>query len=1074
MARMALLLALASRFASAQPLPDTVYTIGTTTVDAQGQAWAYLLWQTSDPLQLRGRTVALYAKPGDANSPALYERRSVLGLQTEPPVIQALLNRAINLGDDPGALDQRLTSLFLTLVPKGSVSTPEKLSAVIRGSLDDPGHFGNLVLLGRLHPAVNLCLGYAGAEPIPGIGLTTFEIREFDRAQGQDLAVLGRVTVDPAASTLLPAPGAPVQVPESSSKGDLNVKLRWAYPDPLKRLTLLHYGYNLYRMTRAYAEAHSYHVSPPNTDVLRGLVQTQSAQVKRLNELPVLITKSFSVADAANLALDPKTYFFADDNHRYRPGGQPFANGDAYYYFATARDVLGRDGQVSPAGYARVCDRVPPDAPNGLTVENDYAYDTGTGTTRQVLKVRWKQSTNTADHVVGYAVYRWDDPNQVQSLGLNPAAHGISAILPHVPGQVYSAYVDNGPGSPQAPADYSRTYWYTVRALDNGACDGGNYSANSAPAFGVLRDRQGPGGPTGTLGVLCCRPTVQPAKFLDRRDETASDPAFAYYEAICLRERPGVAWAEFHVFDSALSNRLARVAFLPGEAQVSYGFRLPLASVTGRLVPFLCRVGALDDEVSDYAIVETEGHAKVGSRRQVLFTAREDCQQVAFRPPVRGQGTAGNIAPHERPCGGSHTAQPPGTNTTVGVVVVINLTPGTKEFRLYRRVDNGPLTLIKQGAADFDKVTQIAVTDSDMPANAAVLCYYGQLFDEQGNASPITLLQDCVTVKVPTGKPMLAPLAADGNPSSPQLTIRWFCPPYGIERFEVYIATSLGFMPANVSSELSSIVPGTPTNKTVVIDGTPVAMDFAVYRTPAIGPAFGQGASFQVTANIGLNQKYTVFIKPVAKGDESQPDSLNSNVAQFEWSEPVAVGPQVPWPARPLPPVNFFFNAGLKPVRLPDTQYSGAALVIGVTSNRVRPRQKADEPYVIRTPVDPMNYVFTNKSGASLFPMAVYRYQVPNFFFPKISGDIVQVTPLMERIAYAVQTDASLGPSAFIYDPFVVVSPSLSANEAFANLYLLDTQPVIAYAIYGYLVVRFDANGEIREVIPTPFVDITP
>src|SRR5262249_43834698 len=105
----------------------------------------------------------------------------------------------------------------------------EKLSAVIRGSEGDPDHANNLLLLAALHPGVNLCLGRADAELIAGAGKTTFEIREYDMAKGQDIAVIGRGTVTANAPLMLPAPGGPVPVPEypvDSAKGHLNVKLR--------------------------------------------------------------------------------------------------------------------------------------------------------------------------------------------------------------------------------------------------------------------------------------------------------------------------------------------------------------------------------------------------------------------------------------------------------------------------------------------------------------------------------------------------------------------------------------------------------------------------------------------------------------------------------------------------------------------------------------------------------------------------------------------------------------------------------------------------------------------------------
>src|SRR5262249_45827393 len=160
--------------------------------------------------------------------------------------------------------------------PPPGASLAEKLSIIIRSALDNPEHFKSLLLISRVHPGVSLCVGFAYADLIPNAGQTTFEIRQYDAAQDQDVGVIGRVTVAAGVPMVLPAPGAPVQVPDvpvTSAKGDLNAKFRWAAPDDLRRLALMSYGYNLYRMTRSFAEQHNYHLNPPAPGVLAQLSQ---------------------------------------------------------------------------------------------------------------------------------------------------------------------------------------------------------------------------------------------------------------------------------------------------------------------------------------------------------------------------------------------------------------------------------------------------------------------------------------------------------------------------------------------------------------------------------------------------------------------------------------------------------------------------------------------------------------------------------------------------------------------------------------------------------------------------------
>ncbi len=1049
----------------AQPslLPDTFFTVGTTTADAGGRQWAYLLWVGSDNQLVLGRSFAVYAKAGDAASTNPFERRAITGLQTEPPVIRALLNRAVSIGEDLPRLEERVNNLFAALQPPAG-PLEEKLSAAIRGSLEDPARLNNLVLLGRLHPGVNFCLGYAHAEVIPA-GQTTFEIREYDKANDRDLGVVGRVTVTAGSPVALPRPGPVVQVPETDPRGDLNVKLRWAAPDALRRLTLLNHGFNVYRVTRAHAEAQGWHTTPPSADVLRQAAQSHSA-VKRVNELPVLKTKDFSPADVGNFALDPKTAFLADDNGRYQPGGVPFENGAQFYYFVTSRDVLGRDWNPSPGLLVTVCDRLPPDAPLALRVENEYSFVGGAA--KQKLKVLWRPNTNTTDTVTGYYVYRWAAPDDVQAAGSNPLLNRIAGPIPHVPGQTLYSYLDDGAGSPTAPADYSKTFWYTIRSVDNGACGGGNFSAHSRPVFGVLRDRTGPDGPGGRIDVLCCAYAVVPRDPVDFNDPDGrnQDPALAYYEFEVRRERPEVRWAEFYFRELTESNLLGRVYFPPQEPLLVWRWTVPRVQVQEGEILFWCQVGDDRNERSDFGVVTTIRDPKTTTIRRVPFAVRVDCRKIPRRAAAAGQ---------YYPCRGAHNPQPNGPDGgVVGPDIVITLTPGTKEYRLYRRVDNGPLTLIKQGPANFDDVSQITVQDPDMPANAAVICYFAQLFDEHGNASPLVQIDDCIEIQMPMAVPLLAPLEPVGDESSPKMKVRWFCPPYGVNRFEVSIANALGFMPPNPSPDLGTLI--TNRVKQYLIGNEPRTNVFFLYRTPPVGPAFGNGAQFEVTVNIGLGQEYTVMVAAVGPDGLPGPDS---NAESLSWHVPPLVGPEVPWPARPLPNLNVF-HPSLQAVRMPDNIFPGLAIRIGDVPRRHQanvPRERQDLfPSSLRGHRNPMDYVYTNKLGEKLFPAVVYRVPFPSLEFPQFSQDLIQVTPLMEEIAHEFTTDPQYGNVTVLHDPFIRMTEGVivGAGDLPGGLWLVDTQPVVFGAGYAYLIVRLGPDGEIREVVVVNPVEVTP
>jgi hypothetical protein len=165
-----------------------------------------------------------------------------------------------------------------------------------------------------------MALGFADAQLI-GPGLTTFEIRAYDMTKDQDLAVIGRVTVEAGNPTQLPASGPPVLVPEASGMGDLNVRLRWGTPDELRRLGLMQFGYNLYRVPRAFAVAQGWSAAtPPSLGQLTNLAATMSNVVRRVNRAPITPPKQFSLPEAADLGADPKTMFLMDDDGRGRAG----------------------------------------------------------------------------------------------------------------------------------------------------------------------------------------------------------------------------------------------------------------------------------------------------------------------------------------------------------------------------------------------------------------------------------------------------------------------------------------------------------------------------------------------------------------------------------------------------------------------------------------------------------------------------------------------------------------------------------------------------------------------------------
>jgi predicted RNA-binding protein with TRAM domain len=304
--------------------------------------------------------------------------------------------------------------------------------------------------------------------------------------------------------------------------------------------------------------------------------------------------------------------------------------------------------------------------------------------------------------------------------------------------------------------------------------------------------------------------------------------------------------------------------------------------------------------------------------------------------------------------------------------------------------------------------------------------------------------------------------------------VRWFCPPVGVQRFEVLVAVAPGNPPANLGDPLGADTASHP--NFISLDGSATnVQDFAVYPTPGPGLDFGPGPEFDLQVPITLGVKYTVQIRAISTAGAEGP---GSHFESFRWAPPpTATGPSVPWPQRPLP------GPGNTPPlvfaqEITNGMYAGVVVNIGrvlrtqyscCSTNKLIPYL---QPNVKATDI-----VTTNMDGKSLLPFAVYRFQKQNVFFPNVSGDIIQVSPLMENLALVPGTDPQTGPYQALADPFVLAPEIFQPGvlpEGAGPLWLLDTQPVVRGATYEYLVVRFGDDGEPIEIISTPPLNVLP
>ena len=1192
---------LATALPAQTPLSNLVVTVGTTIQDTNAVNWSYVLLGAPQPQLLAGKHFAVYGKAGFPTNAGSFTLRGTIFQQTDPNAVSALLNQSLSLGEDLNGLNSALNTLLHKVPGATNLPLPQKVLTAFQVAATDPATGQMLGLLAHVNPGLTLCAGQAFSEPIAGV--TTYEAREVSLATGLTGEVVGRVTITPGSPTILPPPGYPFQVITNDPSDHLRIRLRWGTSPALRRLSLLGFGFNIWRIPLTNALALGYNTNPPS------ILQLQGGAFNRVNQGPVIATKDFDVGHGIGSADDPTdriTYFFSDNNGHalgsvHFPSNSPphfgyltppFNDGDEFYYFITARDVLGRDGHVSPGGQGEACRRLRAPAPANVRVQNVFHVTVSGGATnnQQSLQVSWQQDTNTSDQVSEYWVYRWTNPSMALSNDIAPYNNRIH-VVPQAPGTNVNYYLDNGTNAPNTPG--LSNYWYTVRAVSQAFCDP-LLSPQSMPAWGVLRERFGPPGTTGQIVGSCGTPAVIFQTFNNLTNPGPSDIVHWNYRFTCQRRDPGIAWVQFFATNQYGGVQTFGPLYFPPDGNTLSADYSPIISGTNDLAAVTCLVGSFYGLVSQPATaffsapplstvrLETVFYtgellltalssqdpllAAVGGGQRCLpalgpkaypdgtvcmgfdtgggiplliqasTNSNPDAGPIWFDVAVVTPGSDGRYCvyypaclleplPRFRGCSVNlpgegnciqHVSSGPSGGKIAPILIIFYLTPRTHEYRLYRSINNGPLQLIAQGSAIYDPsdpFRTIVRTDDVMPPSAARICYYVQLLDEHGNGSPMTLLgcKEVKPAKLP--RPVLAEPQPAGDANNPQVALTWFCPTSGVYRFQLNIQRQDhpgGGLPSGIVAQKLTLLPffnSLATYYGLLEDLSLLAHFDEAQVTPPIGPKFGPGPNFTITANVLPSVPYHIAVAAMDNqgnvGDASQ-------IWTFTWT-PTNPLPTVPWPARPLPPINDFDDVPppLQPAFLPrvaavllrnpnlqlDQQYP-----VGIRIGDIRQIFPTPEnigtanflSYQVVVPsgtfyipppptVDPNNLIFQrvstdpSRNGQPLLPIVVYREQIANAAFPQVSGTLTQVTPLIERLPYA-DTPCTNCPAATtivtIYDRLIAGGSENEADYTWDFLYVRDQQPVMLGASYRYFVVRFNGQREISEVIPAGVVAI--
>jgi len=477
-----------------------------------------------------------------------------------------------------------------------------------------------------------------------------------------------------------------------------------------------------------------------------------------------------------------------------------------------------------------------------------------------------------------------------------------------------------------------------------------------------------------------------------------------------------------------------------------------------------------------------------------------------------------------------HQAHTPESQEVAPIQVILEIPVGAKEYRLYRRVDDGALTLMNQATERWDdtEVLTKLYLDEVIPSSGGRVAYFGQALDEHGNPSPLVKIGEREMRPV-LPIPVIDTPVMGGTLTAPTVTLRAVCPSPGVSRIEFTFDKELPPTPGSdlVESDKTVNIGGINIGSLIFNFGQGVAVtEPHDYTKTLLGPAtIAPDASvpriLERTVNIEPGVEYSVFA--CAIGADGKPGPPGPPML-FTWTPPL-VGDTVPWPARPVPPVvtwhtmieafetkaEHFEFTSTPPERIvtshPIAQYPVAVRIGRIPFSSSSPGGGSNwEVRGLRTEgyletrgasgFDPVNPkpdlmkqflaprvtrhgdVFVTESDQSLFPIVLYRRQthrdIAGESVPTPDADIIQATPMIEHIAWTpYPTDAPTG--ALFTDPFVgaAMMEPLGVAPYFADLCLFDNSPVAYGATYQYYLVHFNPDGEPDAIIDAGSITIS-
>jgi hypothetical protein len=1155
-------ISLMSAMPAAAQSPNLV--IGGTVTDSPlpgGGRWAWIFWNSDVPdafLQgpLAGSAFAIYQKNGGPDSTDPYTREAVMQFQNDVRTINSLIERSQHVGQSLAALESSLNPLLNDVLPE--LNAPDfrladKISVLLASAREKREFADDLSLVAASHPAIQLARGHAAALPI-GLVKRTYELRLVNAA-GAELSVVGRVTLDGGQpAPRLPAPGAPIFVMEKAETTDeglgsvsaeaLNAhrqhlldrtmdraaRLRWATPDSLRRVGAMHAGFNLFRVDVGYANGIGWDnpATPPEPDILRALAEDPAIpEVSLVNRVgPVAPAQVLTAAEAVDVESD--IAFVIDDRRINAPEfpdedairAAPYANGTQYYYFATARDVLGRDGMVSPRSeIVTMTTRLPPSQVFNVRTDNVYLPRGDDGPTKKCIRIHWEHAATAdgADRALRYHVFRWPTPDshhrwlsQIDDVAYIGEDGRFYGRVSHPDGLEFAAdekpsFLDESPDAPDETIP-RKVFWYTIVATDHPAPGVRNPSGHSAPVDAIIREWKGPGTPVPSLTAAVFAPAITPgfataaALPPEQRDE-----GYVQLQLVCTRPFAGfIHWVEFTV----AGRSTGRVRFPSDATEVIYVRAYSPAEIDAILAynngPIItARVGS---DLGTNAVTEAVGVSNQAILVNLLNqkypdqAARVTFASLMLRDLRTVPGDLENYVPlNEDPETGERI--PDSGNFEVEEDMV--------EWRIYRSVDASEPMLISTGYFDealepgdlspwVEGLWDDGIPGAGVHPSGGRVCYHFQVLDMDGNPSPFVIR--CIN-HLPRGAARGEPTQLDpviqsftpvvGPNDEPRLRLRWTSAVAGPGSFTLFIFDG---------SDTPPIITGVPglSGNLAAPSGVTLTLDFglgAVHSIPAIYARMPDGNGgffddlFEIEFAVTPGRLYHVVLNASIQ-DENTGLRLTglTEPVSARWYPPHFIDPGeediLPWSRRGVDVRNKFID-GIHARFLDLDGFSGIGVRIGTITVPLAGTQMDKKPPVnfIRGHRQASEFVYHTENLSDLpfdrtrktaLPCALYRYRV----IPGADedddllrrSDFVQVTPLIERIALESTLDASDNQITVVSDPFFRLAASPESGGKF-DVYLVDRHPVVRGESYRYALVRFDARREIDFIHPVKSVN---